>query len=197
MITNSFKEQLDLTPLKLFSLLLIFVFSLAACGGNDTKSATQPKEKVEEQKQPVPPAPPKPDSNVPAFETLTKINQLSRYNIEAVNGENLAKLPRPVPVTGEHLKLSGWAVDAPSKNVAGGVYVQVGDKNFLAAYGKSRPDVANVLRDKQYLNSAFSIVIPTSELSKGLQDLEINVVSHDQKSYYSPRKDIVLKVDVK
>jgi hypothetical protein len=101
----------------------------------------------------------------------------------------------PIVVKTPSLFVRGWAVDQRSKSAAGGVIVNVDGKDFLAAYGSPRPDVAANLHSPDYVNSGFTVSLDSAAIGKGKHTMIFRVVTSDRKSYYQQKQtyDVVVE----
>src|SRR6185503_19510825 len=77
------------------------------------------------------------------------------------------------------LKVSGWAVDSPSKQAASNVDVVIDGVPYAATYGLPRVDVASQFKVKSYRKSGYEFSMPAGGLRKGTHTLCIRVVASD------------------
>ena len=136
----------------------------------------------------------KPSAKLPALNRLQKSDETTRASLNTVNGISAKKIKRPL-VVNKNLEIVGAAIDLPANAVAGGVYVQVGTKHFVANYGQKRAGLAKQLKNNKLLKSGFRITIPKNKLDKGVQTISLKVVSKDRKSYYLKRDLVKIKVE--
>lgn len=82
------------------------------------------------------------------------------------------------------LAVGGWALGAS------GVFVTVdGRREFQAAYGNERPDLARAQNDPAYRDSGFDLLVPAAQLGPGRHSFTIRIVSADRASVYdAPRQ---------
>lgn len=86
---------------------------------------------------------------------------------------------------GAALEIEGWAIDQQASALAQGVAVVVDtDRDYVAAYGRSRPDVAAALGAPALANSGFLAEIPTVDLRPGPHRLTYLVIAHDGTKAY-------------
>jgi hypothetical protein len=95
------------------------------------------------------------------------------------------KVHHPILQDGDSLTIRGWAVDSPHSAAASSVVVQV-DSITRVSQGTlyERPDVPKVMKNSNYLNSGYSIIIPASVLPLGRHTLSILVGDAAQTGYY-------------
>lgn len=91
--------------------------------------------------------------------------------------------PASIPLA-EDSKVSGWAVDAPSRAPASGVDVVVDRMVFPSVYGAHRNDVAQYFGRPNYRDTGFTATIPAKALSRGDHWLSVRVVTADGRCYY-------------
>lgn len=89
------------------------------------------------------------------------------------------------------VNIIGWALD--SQSVAGGVYLEIGNKFYKGNYGIPRESVAKAFNNNNLTNSGFSFVVNTDELIKS-KKMRLYVISKDLTYQYTP---IEISVDVK
>jgi len=130
--------------------------------------------------------------------SLQKVEGAPVYSIDAINSQPVPKAG-PIVInaaTTPAIVIGGWAVDAPAKNAAGGVFLNVDGKSDLTAtYGADRQDVASVLKEPNYKMSGFGISIPTASLDKGRHTLGLKVLTADKKGYYEPSQKIAIDIE--
>jgi hypothetical protein len=85
------------------------------------------------------------------------------------------------------LRVSGWAVDHPSRSAAGGVDVAIDRTPFPSTYGATRDDVAEYFQRPGYRDSGFTAGIPAGAIAKGEHALTLRVVASDGRCYYQTR----------
>ena len=91
----------------------------------------------------------------------------------------------PVSIrSAEDSKVSGWAVDAPSRAPASGVDIVIDRMVFPAVYGAHRNDVAQYLGRPNYRDTGFNATIPANALSRGEHWLSLRVVTADGRCYF-------------
>ncbi len=144
-------------------------------------------------------------SKSPDIRSLAQTNHSTKFNIGAVN--DIKVLPRNimngredkkmVPIVikkAKEIKISGWAIDSNSEDVAGGVVAVIGGKSFKAKYGLERQDISDKY-GSQYKYSGFETIIPVKSIGSGMHELSVKVVSSDKKSFYvGHEKKILLRV---
>jgi len=84
----------------------------------------------------------------------------------------------------EDSKVSGWAVDAPSRAPASGVDVVIDRMVFPTIYGANRNDVAQFFSRPNYRETGFTATIPANTLSRGEHWLSMRVVTADGRCYF-------------
>ncbi len=97
------------------------------------------------------------------------------------------KLEEPSTITfgkETYVRFSGWALDLSTKELAGGVWLEVDGRLFPAVTGREEPLAALLQRDQRYLLSGFYRDIPMSELGAGTHRLSMIVLTHDRQAYY-------------
>lgn len=134
------------------------------------------------------------EASVHALRKLNANPKWFPYFIDYINyGKKIFVNPHMRPFTlprGHVLSAGGWAIDAATKSMAGGVMFTVDDKiDFGAVYGGNRPDVAHKLGGR-YMKSGFIITMRSSMLTPGSHYLRIKILSHDRKGYYEPLQKI-------
>ena len=87
----------------------------------------------------------------------------------------------------DELRVSGWAVDHPSRAAAGGVDVVIDRTPFPSTYGATRDDVAEYFQRPAYRDSGFTAGIPAGAIAKGEHALTLRVVASDGRCYYQTR----------
>ena len=87
----------------------------------------------------------------------------------------------------DELRVSGWAVDHPSKAAAGGVDVVIDKTPYPSTYGATRDDVADYFQRPAYRESGFAAGIPGGAIAKGEHVLTLRVVASDGRCYYQTR----------
>lgn len=132
----------------------------------------------------------------PPFEELASAGPGGRYAVGAVAGVRVGRREEPVvvPANREAFKVTGWAVDAPNKEPAGGVYIRVDDELFPAFYGRQRPEPKKPGRKLRHPFSGFEATIPTPEIGPGRHELSVVVVTENRERYYEPREAVEIEV---
>jgi phosphoglycerol transferase len=85
------------------------------------------------------------------------------------------------------LRVSGWAVDHPSRLAAAGVDVVIDRTPFPSTYGSNRDDVADYFQRPAYRESGFAAGIPAGAIARGEHALMLRVVASDGQCYYQTR----------
>jgi hypothetical protein len=159
--------------------LLISVIGFSACSdGDESDSAAGPAGKS--------------GANTAIdVKSLVNVNSETFLALDEIAGQ----LPKPniaIVVNAQlmpRITVRGWAVDQRAKTEAGGVIINVdGSTDVLANYGQPRPDVANNLKNPDYMNSGFTASIDTATLSKGHHTLTMRVVTADKKGYFEQKQ---------
>ena len=83
------------------------------------------------------------------------------------------------------INLNGWAIDSKAGQVAGDVYLKVGDKYYYGSYGLPRPSVSTSFNDSNLMNSGFSFNIKTEDLIS-VQEVSFIIISNDKTYQYTP-----------
>jgi hypothetical protein len=101
----------------------------------------------------------------------------------------------PISVKTPSFYVRGWAIDQRTKSLAGGVIIQLDGKDYLADYGTPRPDVADTLKNPDYLKSGFTASIDSAAMGKGKHTLVVRVVTADKKGYYQQNRtyDVIVE----
>ncbi|MBP2242346.1 hypothetical protein J2Z40_002920 [Cytobacillus eiseniae] len=94
--------------------------------------------------------------------------------------------------TSKVVNINGWAIDSEGNNIAGDIYLKVGNKYYSGSYGLPRISVAEVLKNPSLTNSGFSFNISTSELKKE-RKVSFIIIANDKTYQYAP---IEYKVEV-
>jgi phosphoglycerol transferase len=87
----------------------------------------------------------------------------------------------------DELRVSGWAVDHPSKSAANAVDVVIDRTPFASTYGATRDDVAEYFQRPGYRDTGFTASIPGSAIAKGEHTLTLRVVAADGRCYFQSR----------
>lgn len=96
---------------------------------------------------------------------------------------------------GGEITINGWGVDIKNKATAAGIIATVDDKTDVAAsYGEPRKDVSAYLKDLAYINSGFTVKIPTADLAKGAHDITFKLISADKKQYFKPQQKVSVQI---
>jgi hypothetical protein len=131
-------------------------------------------------------------------EKLTLAEGITLFNIDEINGRQPAQQGVHIIIDAQQEKtitISGWAVDQPVGEAAGGVFINIDDgMDIPVLYGLDRSDVASSLNNSNYRFSGFSASFGTFILDKGQHTLSLKIVTADKKGYYQPEQTIVLEV---
>jgi hypothetical protein len=108
--------------------------------------------------------------------------------IESIDDErNLQDAVVHIPC-GVDLIVSGWAVDVPNRDAAGGVWLDVDGRLYRAHYGIPRSDVAFSLRNAAFDPSGFVAAVPMASIGpRGLHRVTVRVMNHAASAYYVGR----------
>ncbi len=102
-------------------------------------------------------------------------------NIDSVNGRSLAV--QPVQLTANRpISIFGWVVDAAAKKTASAAFIDVDGQVFPAAYGASRLDVSDALKEPGYEKCGFTGRIPATP---GNHQVMIRVINAAGTGYYA------------
>jgi hypothetical protein len=88
-------------------------------------------------------------------------------------------------ITGAMINLSGWAVDHAAGKTARKIYIRVGNKLFNTSYELPRQDVAEHYKNPAYARCGWTTEIPVAQINSGTYLINLLVVTHDGKAYYS------------
>jgi hypothetical protein len=125
----------------------------------------------------------KPETGISAG--LPKKDDKPVYNLEYIGTVVDPAGKQPVSVEhGTELVVSGWAVDAPARQQAGGVDVVIDGAPYTAAYQLPRGDVADHFKVAAYTKAGFSLQTSAVAFGIGRHSLSIRVLTHDRKAYY-------------
>ena len=95
---------------------------------------------------------------------------------------------------GDSTIFDGWAAEAQSGTLAGGVDVVVDGIPYRATYGSARDDVAEAQRNPALRNSGFRFTLAPVYLSRGFHSFTIRVIALDGRAYYEgPSGRLVVK----
>lgn len=162
---------------------MLVAILIVGCDEKPAPDAAQTAPAVEEANIAVAPA------TTVAVVALDKVeNQLPERALASVDAIGDLVAPKSgsvIPVTGDILKVAGFAVDEINAKPAAGVVVMVDNLPFVATYGGERPDIAAALNNPAFVNSQFYVEIPTTALASGLHDVTVRVVASDRSGYYT------------
>jgi hypothetical protein len=79
--------------------------------------------------------------------------------------------------------ISGWAQDAATKGLAGGVEVVLDGTPYTAKYGIPRGDVADHFKRPEIMNCGYLLELRAGQLTKGPHSVSVRILSADKKSY--------------
>jgi hypothetical protein len=96
-----------------------------------------------------------------------------------------------VSSTDKSLLVSGWAVDLPAGDVAGGVAVVVDGVAYPTFYGIPNDEAAKELGSDKFLLSGFMCAVPRKELQPGNRAISLKILTHDRKALF----DVPEKLD--
>lgn len=161
--------------LKLISVSLIFVL-MSSCSSSNIPSPTA---------GPVVPVAPPPLSAT-GLSTNLPLNQAALvYNFEQVNDVINPFSTQPVKVQlSQQLKISGWAVDAPAKDLGKGVDVVIDGTPVSALYPSDRADVAKYFKIPAYGKAGFQLIMPALALAKGNHTVQVRLITKAGTAYY-------------
>jgi len=133
--------------------------------------------------------------DLPELSTLSPVSSPTSLAV-TIRGDGVSQQGQTifVPEEASFVELTGWAVDDENESTAGGVYVDVDGRLFLAFYGADRQDVADSSGVPSYRYSGFERAIPVSELGTGAHELSVVVLTADRKGYYEPAEKVTLEV---
>ncbi|MDD5438784.1 MAG: hypothetical protein PHS37_01185, partial [Candidatus Omnitrophica bacterium] len=115
-----------------------------------------------------------------------------RYSIDTVNGTPVYNKKSRVVINDDAhcITVQGWAVDSVARNIASGVYLELGGHLFKAQYGSDRYDVALLYDIPQYKASGFYCEIPTAGIPRTTHKLSLKVLTSDGRRCYHARNRI-------
>jgi hypothetical protein len=114
----------------------------------------------------------------------TNLGTTPYLSVDGLNGITSPASGSVTPVNGASFQIAGFAVDQAHESAAAGVVVVVDRQTYVAKFGGDRPDIAEALKNPNYLHSQFWAEIPTAGLGKGLHDVSLRVVAADRSGYY-------------
>lgn len=107
------------------------------------------------------------------------------YHLDAIGTQNNPVGQKTVELAGDKaILIMGWAADAATKGLAGGVDVTIDQAPFGAHYGTLRTDVASYFKRPDYEKAGFELTLPPGQLTKGEHSISIRVLSPDRQTYY-------------
>ena len=86
---------------------------------------------------------------------------------------------------GGFVKILGWAVDWPARDVAGGVTVVIDGTTHQACYGLCNNNAVKNLKSDKYLISGFVCFVPAGEVRPGIHTISLKVLSRDNKAIFN------------
>ncbi len=133
----------------------------------------------------------------PPLSELSPVPSSALSEIESISAVEVDQENQPVSIPAEEpsIEITGWAVDAEAEDVAGGVYVGIGDRLFPAFYGVDREDLAERYGIPSYSDSGFRRAIPVSEIGTGTHELSVVVLTNDKTGYYRPDQEVALEIE--
>lgn len=169
--------------------LMLISILVAGCGKDEPSVAGPASEAPEAAAAPVP---------VLALDKIeTRLGKPALANVDVLDDAVLPKSGSLIPVTGKSFKIAGFAVDDVGVAPAAGVLILVDGKAFVASYGGDRPDIANALKNDNYLKSQFYAEVPTDALANGLHDVTLRVIAADRSGYYASDWSAQISVEKK
>jgi hypothetical protein len=106
--------------------------------------------------------------------------------IETVNGRTGSVIDVSRRGDRSGLRVVGWAVDLATGHEPTRLFVSIDARiDVPAVPGGDRPDVARLLKKPSYGTAGFIGYVRTSVLTVGEHDLELKIVSQDDKSYWT------------
>jgi hypothetical protein len=116
---------------------------------------------------------------------LTPSKVAPMYHLDAIGSSVNPTAAKSFELFGDKsILVMGWAIDGPTKTLAGGVDVVIDQAPYSAHYGTGRTDVAGYYKRPDYEKSGFELTLPPGQLTKGDHSLSIRIISSDRKSYY-------------
>ena len=117
--------------------------------------------------------------------SLARKDNKPLYNLEYIGAVVDPAGKQPVRVElGNELLVAGWAVDAPSRAMAGGVEIVIDGTPYTAAYGLPRGDVAEHFKVPAYSNAGFSFRTAATNFGAGRHQIAVRILTNDKRSYY-------------
>jgi hypothetical protein len=137
-------------------------------------------------REPNPPCAPLPPSG--DLSSLVHVDSETLFAIDTLNERIIEGQCEPVAITKRDgdLVVTGWAVDAVSKAVAGGVYVDIDGDIYPAFYGTDRRDVADYFKLAGYRHCGFEAAI--QHLETGSHVLSLLILTSNRRGYYRPKQ---------
>jgi hypothetical protein len=132
---------------------------------------------------------PPPDLSVLLPETSS-----TEFNLESIRRYRPKQSATIQGSTPSFFIFTGWAVDSPARDSAGGVYLEIDGEPYWAYYGFPRNEVAAHFNTSTYLASGFQLGIPESAIGKGHHTLSIKVLTKDRKAYYSSEDSVSFEI---
>ena len=83
----------------------------------------------------------------------------------------------------KNLVIAGWAVDFPDNSAGSAVFIKISD-NMYPTRRVLRSDVAEHFKEPNFMSSGFIADIDISDLTQGLHDAQIILLTSDKKGYY-------------
>ena len=128
---------------------------------------------------------------------------LNYFPAKGINcGKDLARTYGPIGFSeeGRLFVVEGWAIDAETKDIAGGVYIDIDGKFYQASYGGELRDgfIGGIANDPMvgpiYKNSTYIGVIPISGIGQGPHTLSIKILTKGKMAYYNTEKKILFEI---
>ncbi|MGW8258021.1 MAG: hypothetical protein ACWGMZ_11085 [Thermoguttaceae bacterium] len=110
-----------------------------------------------------------PDPSLPELDASTK------FSIETI----------APAYDGNLVSVSGWAVDWPARDLAGGVVVFIDGIPHLARYGIQNYNAVELLKNNKFLHSGFDAIVPAKLFRPGKHTISIKILSHDRKAIFN------------
>lgn len=130
----------------------------------------------------------KPKEGISDFESFKNLPILSDpvmyldyYNNNLVEKQGEVMIDR----SQKKAQFDGWVIDSNMSNVAGGIFLKVGDNYYPSLYGTPHQGVSDYFENPLLLNSGFSFKVDSEELIKEGQ-FSFVIISNDRKYQYTP-----------
>lgn len=118
-------------------------------------------------------------------DSLKELSEQTDYSIDVMNGIEIMNYKERIIIQGSNLHITGWAADKKYQKEAEDVLLKIDHSYYRVTARTTRPDVAKVFNNPDYIHTGWEFKIPTSIIGEGKHELEIKIISNDKKSFYS------------